>query len=88
MKPSIWERLALTCITIIMAFIAYQSSRWSTSIDTLSKTVNSLNVKMEVVVNEIGHSAKNFIEIKARDDKQDEEIGRLRERTTILEHKR
>jgi hypothetical protein len=47
-------------ITIILAFIAWQSSNWSTSIQELSNTVGQLNVKMEVVVNEIGTSKENY----------------------------
>jgi len=47
-------KLAITTmITILMSFIAWQSSRWSSSIDALSKSVIELNTKMQVLVGEI-----------------------------------
>lgn len=74
------EGLVALLMTIIMSFIAYQSSRWSGSIDTLTQSVAQLNTKMEVVVVELQHTNSNYNQLSA--DVKDHE-----KRIIVLEKK-
>lgn len=47
-------------ITILIAFIAWQSTKWSTSIESLSASVSGLNAKMEVMITEMSHSSQTL----------------------------
>lgn len=60
------ERAVAFLMTLIMGFIAWESTKWSTSIETLSGNVASLNTKMEVVVTELSNSADQFNHLEHR----------------------
>lgn len=62
----VYVKLIGGLLTIILAFIAWQSTNWSRSIDTLSDNVAQLNIKMEVVVTEIGNYKEGFKDHEAR----------------------
>lgn len=47
-------------VSLVLTFIAWQSSRWSTSFDELSKSVVSLNTKIEVLVVQVSNSTNDF----------------------------
>lgn len=45
-------------ISILIGFIAWQSTKWSTSIDTLSQNVGELNSKIQVILTEMNYSSQ------------------------------
>lgn len=69
----------------IMAFLAWQSTKWTNNIETLSISVAQLNTKMEVVVNEISHTSQVFAEIKAKDEEQDKQLADHEARLRVQE---
>lgn len=40
-------------ITVLISFIAWQSTKWSTSIENLSKSVIEMNTRLQVLVSEV-----------------------------------
>lgn len=51
-------------IAVIFAFIAWQSTQWTDQIKGLSKSVNELNTKMEVIINEVKTSKDDIATVK------------------------
>jgi len=58
--PRLLQSLLYFLATIILSFIAWQSAKWSTSIDALAQSVVSLNTRLEVMVSEVSHSSQSF----------------------------
>jgi hypothetical protein len=81
----LFEKIIVGLLTLIMGIIAWQSSKWSETFESLTTNVAQLNTKMEVIVNEISHTAQKFGEIKSKDDEQDTKLADHETRIRIIE---
>ena len=81
------ERMVMTLLTIIMGFIAWQSSNWSKNIESLSNNVAELNTKMQVIVTQMGTTNEKFLTVYKKDEEQDRMLVDHEARIRVIEHK-
>lgn len=74
------EKIIAFLMTIIMAFIAWESTKWSTAIENLSGNVSALNTKMEVVITQLSDSNQQFQHLEKRVDDHDVRLRKVEER--------
>ena len=79
------ERAVMFLLTIIMGFIAWQSTNWSKNIESLSNNVAELNIKMQVIVAQVGAAYEKFLTVYKKDDEQDKELTDHEARIRVIE---
>lgn len=82
---NILQSLVALLFTIILGFIAWQSTKWTTQIETLSGNVGQLNTKMEVVVNNLNNYSQEFLDVKNKQSDADKLLNNHETRIRLLE---
>lgn len=90
--PKDWGRLLMSFIgallTIIMAFIAYQSQGWNANIASLAQNVAELNTRMATVVESLSHTRNDANRIEKRVDEMGIIVVDHEARIRVLERRR
>lgn len=79
------ERAVAFLLTIIMGFIAWQSTNWSKNIENLSNNVAELNIKMQVIVTQVGAANEKFSSLVSKDEAQDRTLTDHEARIRVME---